>query len=280
MTLRHSLAHASATLEGAGVASSRLAAETLLRRVLDRDRAYLYAHPEDALTPQQQARLDAWTARHAAGEPLQYITGVQEFYGREFRVTPAVLIPRPETELAVEAALERLPREGPSRVVDVGAGSGCIAITLALERPGAAVTAVDISEAALAVARANAARLGAAVSFVRGDLLAPLDGGWDLIISNPPYVAEAELAALAPGVRDHEPRAALVAGPLGTEIYARLIPQAARALRPGGWLVLELGYAAATAVRPMLGAGWDAAATRPDLQGWQRVLLARKPPLK
>jgi len=275
-TLRQLLVQAAATLERAGVAEPRLTAAVLLAHRLGRDRAYLYAHSEAELPADEQAQWEQLIARRAAGAPLQYLTGQQEFYGRRFQVNSAVLIPRPETELVVEAALEHLPPDAAARVLDVGTGSGCIAVTLALERPQAEVIATDLSAAALAVARENAHALGAKVALEETDLLAGLVGPFDLIVANPPYVAEAELATLQPEVREHEPRAALVAGPLGTEIYARLIPQAQAALRPGGWLVLELGYGSAAAVRALLGAGWEAVETRRDLQGWERAALARK----
>lgn len=275
-TLRQLLAQAAAELERGGIAEPRLTAAALLLHVLGRDRAYLYAHPEAQLTPEQQTLWETLVAQRSTGAPLQYITGTQEFYGRSFRVSPAVLIPRPETEQVVEAALERLPGDAPARVVDVGTGSGCIAITLALGRPQATVLATDISAPALAVARENAQTLQARVQFVEGDLLAGLVAPFDLIVSNPPYIADRELGTLQPEVRGHEPRVALAAGPLGTEIYARLIPQAAAALRAGGWLVLELGYSSAEAVRAMLGAAWEEIETRRDLQGWERVLVARR----
>lgn len=273
-TLREALTAAARALEAAGVAEPRLTAEVLAARAVGRERAWLYAHGDEALDAEASRQLEAWMTRRAAGEPLQYITGVQEFMGREFRVGPAVLIPRPETELVAEAALERMANS--ARVADVGTGSGCLAVTLALERPGAEVFATDISPAALELARANARTLGARVTFVQGDLLAGVEGEFDLIVSNPPYVAEAELVNLQREVREHEPRLALVAGPLGDEIYARLIPQAATRLRPGGWLVLELGYGSETPVRRMLGAGWSEIETQRDLQGWVRVLQARR----
>ncbi|MGH9476203.1 MAG: peptide chain release factor N(5)-glutamine methyltransferase [Terriglobales bacterium] len=275
-TLRQHLAEAAAGLQRAGVAEPRLTAEVLLASLLGQNRSYLYAHPEQPLEAAAAAHWQALVEARAAGTPLQYLTGVQEFCGRPFLVTPAVLIPRPETEQVVQAALEHLPPAAAARVVDVGTGCGCIAVTLALERPQARVAATDISAAALAVARANAANLGAPVAFARADLLAGLGGPFDLVVSNPPYVAEAELAALQPEVRAHEPRLALVAGPAGTEIFARLIPQAAAALRPGGWLVLELGYTAAGVVRGLLGHRWDQVATRRDALGWKRVLTARR----
>lgn len=274
-TLRQHLAEASAALAQAAIPEPRLTAEILLAHLLGRERGYLYAHPEEELAA--PARWHALLAARLAGTPLQYLTGVQEFYGRRFAVSPAVLIPRPETELVIAAALEHLPPDAPARVLDVGTGSGCIAVTLALERPRARVAASDFSAAALAVARRNAEQLGAAVAFVQADLLAPLSGPFEVIVSNPPYVAETELAALQPEVRDHEPHLALVAGSSGTETYARLIPQAAAALRPGGWLVLELGYAAAHRVRGLLDRQvWAQVATRPDSLGWERVLAARR----
>jgi len=278
-SLRQLLAQAAPALERAGVAAPRLTAEVLLAHSLGKERSFLYAHPEAEPDASALARFADWIERRAAGVPLQYLTGEQEFYGRLFQVTPAVLIPRPETELVVEAALEHLPdRESqPLRLADVGTGSGCLAITLALERPQAAVTATDTSAAALEIARANATRLGACVDFLACDLLETVPGPFDLIVSNPPYIAAAQWDSLQREVRDHEPRAALIAGPDGTEVYARLIPQAAARLRPGGWLVLELGYESAGAVRALLDdTRWSAIETRRDLQGWERVLVARR----
>lgn len=275
-TLRLLLRQATAALEHARRPEPRLDAEVLLARVLERERAWLYAHAEAEPGERSAERYRALIARRAAGEPLQYLTGVQEFYGRPFAVSPAALIPRPETELLVEAALEAMEAGRPMRVLDVGTGSGCIAVTLALERPHAIVIATDRSRPALALARRNAQALGARVELVEADLMAGLGGAWDVIVSNPPYVAEGELAGLQTEVRDHEPHAALIAGPAGTEVYARLIPAAHAGLRRGGWLVLELGYAAAESVRAMLGDGWEEVGVRPDLQGWPRVLVARK----
>lgn len=277
-SLHESRIAARGALEAAGIEAPGRTAEALLAHVLGRDRAYLYAHPEEELTPEQAARLAAAVGRRAGGEPLQYITGEEEFRGRRFEVSPAVLIPRPETELLVEAALERMAPEAAVRAADVGTGSGCIAVTLALERPWARVLATDTSAAALGVARANAARLGAAVEFLECDLLAGIEGGLDLVVSNPPYIAEAEYATLAREVREHEPRAALAAGPEGSEAYARLIPQARERLRPGGWLLLELGYSSEAAVRALLGEGWGSVTVRRDAQGWPRVLSAQRLP--
>ena len=272
--LRQLLAEAAARLQSAGVAQSRLTAELLLAHALGRERSYLYAHPEE--TPDPASFLDL-IARRVAGEPMQYLTGVQEFFGRSFAVSPAVLIPRPETELVIAAALELIPGDAPARIADVGTGSGCLAVTLALERPRAVVIATDISPAALALARRNADALGARVDFLESDLLAAAPGHFDLIVSNPPYIPDSEWATLQREVRDHEPRLALLAGPTGAEVYARLIPQAHAALRPGGGLVLELGYNSAPAVRALLTAdAWGSVWTRRDAQGWERVLTARR----
>lgn len=277
MPLRQQLAEAAARLGAAGVAQPRLTAELLLAHALGRERSFLYAHPEQELTSAQSAAFATLVQRRTAGEPLQYLTGTQEFHGRRFTVSPAVLIPRPETELVVAAALDLLPPDAAARILDVGTGSGCLAVTLALERPRATVLATDISPAALTVARHNAAALGARVEFLESDLLAAAPGPFDLIVSNPPYISDHDWATLQREVRDHEPRTALLAGPTGAEIYAHLIPQAHAALRPGGWLVLELGYDSAPAVRALLAGGeWSRVATRRDEQGWERVLTALK----
>jgi len=204
------------------------------------------------------------------GAPTQYITGRQEFYGREFRVTPDVLIPRPETEHLVETALGR----GGNSVLDIGTGSGAIAVTLALEAT-ARVTASDVSPAALRVARQNADALGARVDFVACDLGAALaDGSFDLVVSNPPYIAGRDRTSLQAEVRDHEPALALFGGEDGLAVYQRLVPEARRLLRPGGWLMMELGDAGA--VREMCGS-WTGVEIVNDLAGIPRVLLARKP---
>ena len=201
------------------------------------------------------------------GKPTQYITGRQEFYGREFRVTPDVLIPRPETEHVIEAAL----KTGARTILDIGTGSGAIAVTLAIET-GARVIATDISTRALKVAQENAARLGAAVEFAACDLASALRGRFDLIVSNPPYVPSTE--ALPREVRDFEPEVALYAGEDGLRVYRRLIPEASRLLNPGGWLVMELAYNSADAVRAILEQWSDVRVTH-DLAGLPRVIAAR-----
>lgn len=273
-TLQQNLAAAARALEAAGVGEPRLTAEVLARHVLKRERAWLYGHGDEPMGAGAEAQLAAWAMRRAAGEPLQYITGEQEFMGRAFQVSPAVLIPRPETELVVEAALEVAAPD--ARIADIGTGSGCIAVTLALERPHAQVVATDLSAAALAVARANARSLGAELAFAQCDLLTGVGGEFDLIVSNPPYVAQAELAGLQREVRDHEPQLALVAGPRGDEVYARIAPQAAARLRSGGWLVLELGFESEPMVRTLLDSAWTETEIRRDLRGWARVLRSRR----
>ena len=260
---------------------ARHSAERLLLHVLGRERSFLYAHSEYLLTPAEELQFAQLLEERAQGIPVQYLVGYQEFFGREFFVTPDVLIPRPETEQAVETLLGLIPPDAPALLADVGTGSGCIAVTLALEHPRARVIATDLSPHALRVARENARRLGAEnVTFLHGDLLQPLIdseiGDMDGIVSNPPYVGEGELAGLQREVRDFEPRMALTPGRSGLEAYARIVPQAERLLHPGGWLVLELGFRSADGVRALLGSGWDEVTVLPDLQGWDRVLKARK----
>ena len=264
---------------------------------LDCDRTYLYAHPERELTHDETQRYDEALARRAAGVPAQYITGHQEFWGMDLIVSPAVLIPRPETEHVVETVLELVsgvrleqrqdqsqrPRTGVSapqdlRMVDVGTGSGAIALALAKELPTAEIHATDISSEALEVARANAARheLTSRIKFHRADLLNGLaHGQFAFVVSNPPYVGESEEDSVQLEVCKFEPRNAVFAGPTGLEVIERLIPQAQTVLRPGGWLVFEISGTIADRVRSLLLA-WDEFAIRNDLQGIARVAIARK----
>jgi release factor glutamine methyltransferase len=260
-------------------------AALLLRHALGISHAAQLAEPERALTPAQQAAFDALIQRRLANEPIQYITGEQEFYGLALRVTPAVLIPRPETEQLVEAVIAEMKQSEldstqPLRILDVGTGSGAIAIALAFHLPHARFTAVDLSAAALEVAASNAARHGLAdrIRFVASDLLDALPPGelpFDVIVSNPPYVPTADHASLHPQVRDHEPAAALFAGPDGLDIYRRLIPQARAALRPNGLLALEIGHGQREAVAALL-AGWNELRFLDDLQQIPRIALARR----
>jgi release factor glutamine methyltransferase len=294
--VRTALKEGMALLRAANVPSSTLAAELLLMHTLGRERTWLYTHPEEELDASMAREYFALIARRAAGEPTQYLTGKQEFWGLEFEVTPAVLIPRPETEHVIEVALERLGARGikinmrtgepspPLRIADAGTGSGCLAVALAHELPHAEIFATDISAAALEVALRNSTRHGVAnrIRFLQCDLLRPVSpspGSFDLIVSNPPYVAQDDAATLAREVREHEPHAALFGGPSGIEIYEQLTQQAGESLRSGGVLVLELGYRSAQAVRAILVAQrhWVNVSVTNDLAGIPRVLAAERP---
>ncbi len=254
-------------------------AVVLLMHTLSLPRAALIAHPERPVDREEQAAYQRLVERRLLFEPIQYIAGVTEFYGLTLRVTPAVLIPRPETELLVEAVLQAVARDTEMHIVDVGTGSGAIAIALANALPNATLTAVDLSAEALAVARENARTHGVEgrIRFVQSDLLRAV-GTQDFpgcIVSNPPYVATADGPGLHPQVRDHEPAGALFSGPSGMEIFERLIPEARALLRPGGLLALEIGYGQRDRVADLL-AGWDGVRFLDDLQGIARVALARR----
>jgi release factor glutamine methyltransferase len=264
------------------VPSPRLNAELLMMFVLGCDRAYLFAHPERPLTPEEYSRYQEVTKDRARGCPTQYITGHQEFWGLDLIVTPAVLIPRPETEHVIEAVLG-LARahypDGKLRIIDIGTGSGCIALALATELRYAEIHACDISEEALEIARINATRLGLEqrVQFRQSDLLGAYQGGqFDFVVSNPPYVGESEADKVQKQVREFEPKIAVFSGVEGMDIYKRLIPQAYAVLNPGGWFVTEIGYSIEDQVKQCL-AGWPEIQTKTDLQGIPRVVVARKP---
>jgi len=278
MHLKQVLASAVDRLDSADVGSPRLNAEALLMFVLGVNRAYLYAHPERELTQEEESRYDEVLAQRSTGMPSQYITGHQEFWGLDFIVTPSVLIPRPETEHVVEAALAVLrgQSKGPLRLLDVGAGSGAIAITLALETEAYAA-ATEISPAAAAIAARNAATLGARVDFVVCDLMSGVaSDSIDLIVSNPPYVPLAQRESLQREVRDWEPVAALFGGERGFDIYDRIAADAPRVLRPGGWLILELGFGCQPHVSSLL-SNWRTLRIEPDLAGIPRVAVAQVP---
>ena len=249
--------------------------------VLGCDRAYLYGHPERELTADEQSRFEHALAQRSKGIPAQYITGHQEFWGIDLLVSPAVLIPRPETEHVIEAVLQRVGRilsSDSPRIVDVGTGSGCIALALAKELPAAEVHATDISRKALEIARANAARhqLENRVQFHETDLLAGLEKDvFDFVVSNPPYVGESEEDSVQLEVRKFEPRNAVFAGRAGTEVIERLIPQAWEVLKPGGWLVMEISGTIAQRVWGIV-SDWAEVQITNDLQGIPRVAATRK----
>jgi release factor glutamine methyltransferase len=276
--LRETLTSAITRLTKADVPSPRLNAELLLMFTLDCDRAYFHAHPERELTSQELQRYEDALAKRASGIPAQYITGHQEFWGMDFIVTPAVLIPRPETEHVIETVLANVGRTLLSaKIIDIGTGSGCIAIALATELPDAEIHASDISRAALEIARANAARLGQSrIQFHESDLFSKVETrNFDFVISNPPYVGESEKDQVQLEVRRHEPHNAVFAGPTGLEIIERLIPQAHGALKPGGWLVMEISGTIVEGVKRLL-FGWQEIQIINDLQGIPRVVAARK----
>jgi release factor glutamine methyltransferase len=255
-------------------------AELLLMHVLGKDRAWMLAYWRDEAGTECSIPYHSAIERRRIGEPIQYITGEAEFYGLPFRVTRDVLIPRPETEHSVEKVLELAAALAAPRIVDVGTGSGAIAVAVASKLPSAAITAIDLSSAALAVGRENAARNGVAdrVCFLEGDLLEPVGGKeFEIVVSNPPYVAENERASLAVEVRDHEPGLALFAGTEGLAIYRRLIPQAFRALVAGGYVVLEIGYGQEAEIRALLtDAGFVGIGFTADLRGIARVACAQR----
>lgn len=282
MTLRSAIAEASTRV-------SRRDAEALLGHVIGRDRAWLIAHMDDELSAADHTAFASVVSRRASGEPLQHITGVQEFFGLAFKVSADVLIPRPETEHLVESVLDwahsqsdAQPGSGSHlRIADVGTGSGAIAIAIASALENAQLSAIDISPAALAIARFNAVQHGVdkRIRFIEGDLLSPFaeqPKSLDAIASNPPYVALADRDTLALEVRDHEPELALYAGPDGLAMYRRLIPQAHAALHAGGLLALEIGYAQRDALAELL-RGWRAVQFVDDYAGIPRVALAIRP---
>ena len=271
-----------------GYESARLDAEVLLAHTLGCKRLDLYVHFDSPVPPEKLAAFREVVRQRSAGRPVKYILGRCEFMSLEFTVNESVLIPRPETEVVVEAAIEKLQAmtDRPEPLaLDLGTGSGCIAIAVAVEIKPARFIATDVSPEALAVAKANAERHGVSgrIQFMQGDFLDALAGSGieglvDLIVSNPPYVSEAELPALAPDVRLFEPKTALVAGPDGLAAYKKIVPGALQFLRPGGWLVLELGRGQLDAVRAIAEAasGYEAVASAKDYLKMDRAFLARK----
>ncbi|MGO8721055.1 MAG: peptide chain release factor N(5)-glutamine methyltransferase [Acidobacteriaceae bacterium] len=294
MTVGDAVAWGTSAFEEADLppARSRADATLLLRHVLGIPHAEIYAYRERPLTALQTEAFNALIQQHLRGVPIQYLTGEQEFFGLPFHVTPDVLIPRPETEHLVEAVLARLEHHPAPRIADVGTGSGAIAVALAHALPHAEIVALDISLAALEIARRNAQRNHVAdrIRFVASDLLTTVAGAaadtgaaadkqerFDAIVSNPPYIAFSERKSLPIEVRDYEPPQALFAGPTGLEFFQRLIPAAHLLLVPGGWLIMEIGHGQQDAVRSLLqDQAWDAVEFLPDLQSIPRVALARK----
>jgi release factor glutamine methyltransferase len=261
---------------------ARLDAEALLRHALGKDKAWLLSHGQNPIAAPNAAAYEALLDRRFTGEPIQYITGEMEFYGLPFRVSPAVLIPRPETEHLVEQVLKRAGQFSQPRIVDIGTGSGCIAVALARHLPHAALTAIDLYPDALGLARQNAALNGVAnrIRFLEGDLLVPVAGeSFDIVVSNPPYVPAGDRSSLSVEVRDHEPAVALFAGPDGLDIYRRLMPAAYAALESGGLLALEIGYGQSAAIEALLTASdFESIEFFPDLQGIPRVVCAQRGP--
>ncbi len=281
MPLKQALASAVDRLEAADVGSPRMNAEVLLMFVLGVNRAYLYAHPERELTPEEETRYNEVLAQRSTGMPSQYITGHQEFWGLDFVVSPAVLIPRPETEHLVETVLELARGMDHPKLVDVGTGSGCIALALAHELEAAEVHAVDLSADALEIARANAARLqlDERVRLLQSNVLEALVdvSDFDFVVSNPPYVGFDEVDKVQKSVRDFEPQVAVFAGEQGLNVIRPLVEQAYSALKPGGWLALEIGYSMSDAVMHLLSpTRWEDVRVVPDLQGIPRVVAARR----
>ena len=288
MQLRAAMQAALERLLEHNVPSANLAAELLLMHVLGQDRSYIYMHPDKELPIEKLDRYMDLIRERCSGKPTQYITGHQEFWGLDFEVTPAVLIPRPETEHIIETVLDLIGRKGLSvqekfRIVDAGTGSGCIAIALARELARAELFATDISPDALEVAVRNAQRLGVGdrIVFLESDLLAGLLKAeflatFDFVVSNPPYVGHDEISDVQREVREFEPRLAWGDLARGEEIYERLFPQAQQVLKPGGCVVVEIGYNKKDAVLRLLARGWEQHEVRPDLAGIPRVISACK----
>jgi release factor glutamine methyltransferase len=281
MTLREALQQAIPRLEAAGVDSPRLDAELLLTHVLERSRTYLAAYPAQELTSEDAARFKELVARRERREPLPYLLGYWEWLGMRFRVTPAVLIPRPETETLVEETASRLPRD--TRILDIGAGSGCISIGLAKLLPGAQVTALELSPEAAAVARENVeALVPGRVTLIEGGFpeAARNLGPFEALVSNPPYIPTEEVEGLPPELRLHEPRLALDGGADGLRVVRSLVQDGARLVVAGGLLALELALGQADRVGELVLASglWEALEIRRDLAGVERVLFARRKP--
>lgn len=278
MNIAEALAQASSTLASAGVSESRREASSLLSFVIIRPAAFLIAHPEYELTEDERARYTDAVGRRSRREPFQYITGKQEFYGLEFDVGPGVLIPRPETEILVEAAIERLSPLDSPRLLEIGVGTGCISIAVLHSVKHASAVAVDISPIALRTAGRNANKheVGDRLTLQMGDVFEGLNGSFDLIASNPPYVPATDIAGLQPEVRDFEPHLALSGGLDGLDVVQRIVAGASQLLNSGGSLLIEIGFGEADGVRQIVDPSiWDDVRFLPDLQGIPRIFAAR-----
>ncbi len=279
-TVRYILNWATGQLRIAGCETPKLDAELLLSHTLDRERIWLHTYPEAAITPPQHNLFNQYLTRRIQREPVAYILGYKSFFGLDFVVTPAVLIPRPETELIIETTLELFPSDKPIRAVDVGTGSGCIAVTLAKYLPQATVEAVDISIAALEIAQQNAAnhQVISSLSFIEGSLLTPTIGKFDLIVSNPPYLDDAELADTTPEIQNFEPAQALTAGSNGLALVQKLLQQAQTKLNSSGVMMIEIGSGQGEAVKQLALDNFPEAriSIKSDLAGLDRMVLIQQ----
>jgi release factor glutamine methyltransferase len=276
VTIREALRSAAERLELHHVSNNRLTSELLIAHTLSVSREYLYSHDDRILTDGELQKIEDLLYDRIGGVPLQYLVGRQEFWGRYFSVNPSVLIPRPETEYIVETVLETKGTQTSPFLLDVGTGSGCIAVTLALEISGASVFAADISEAAVRVARQNAISLGADVKFLCMDVLDAVAGRFDFVVSNPPYVRRDDITRLQREVREHEPHVALFSPEDELAIYRRLVSGAEQMLNPGGYLIMEVGLGMDEKVMELFGPGWEKLPTKTDLQGIPRTVIARR----
>lgn len=278
MIISEALTSAESILATNGIVEARREAASLLMLAIKRDKTFLYAHPDYALTELEASTFESFLQRRATREPLQYISGVQEFYGLEFEVTPDVLIPRPETEMVVEHAIEILKSRATKRFCEIGIGSGCISISILHSVPDATAVGLDLSTSALNVARRNAEKLGSIerLELIESDLFAKSSGErFDVIVSNPPYVPSDDIEGLQPEVRDFEPRAALTDGRDGLSIISRIVEEAPRFLTSGGFLLMEIGIDQSTQVDAMFEPGiWHSPEFFPDLQGIPRLVCA------
>ena len=278
MNCAHLLKEAESQLDMKGVPTPTLDAQVLLAHCIGRDRSSLHAHPEREFSDAEARRFRLLIARRMNREPVAYITGMKEFWSLPFAVNRNVLIPRPDTEIVVEAALNLFEGREKTRILEIGTGSGAISIAMATEREKAIITATDYSREALDVALRNALNndVGKRITFLCGDLFTPVTGRYDIIVSNPPYISEGDFDRLEPEVREYEPRSALVAGPDGTEFHQRLIEGARDFLEDGGWLVMELGVGQKNALEKMMHEnGYCDIVFYRDYAGIERVVRAR-----